>query len=266
MNIVFASLSVLLLSGACSQLYSEKETVVKGQNVEVEKAMTLTQSAIIKKNNITLHYVTFDSRLYDIEVADQPNGPGSLWKDAKSAAKAHGALVAINAGFFTPEGKPLGLCIDDGLKSGFFNQSSLGAGALQVTKQGEAEIIRRSKINTKNAQHLLQAGPFLREKGRSISHLSEKEARPRSFIAWDGKNGWMLGYVEKITLKDLGHYLKSLDIPGFKIETVLNLDGGRSSQLYVSKHMGGREKQVQPFMNRKVRNFILVKKNASPAQ
>ena len=65
---------------------------------------------------ITLHAVSFDARSHRLRLLDQPNGPGTLWADAQTAAKSVQGLAAINAGFFTPEGKPLGVMISDGKK------------------------------------------------------------------------------------------------------------------------------------------------------
>ena len=181
----------------------------------------------------------------------------------KAAAKANAGLAAINAGFFTPEGKPLGVCIDSGKKTGYYNKTSLGSGAYVFNAAKQLQIIRRAKINQQlKASELLQAGPFLVENGKAISSLKASESRPRSFIAWDGKTGWLIGHVESITMKDLATMLQSVKLGGFKIQSALNLDGGRSCQFFVSAEVNGSDKQVSAFMNRKVRNFLVLKKRA----
>ena len=70
------------------------------------------------KGGVTLHLVSFDSRSHQLRVIDQPNGPGSQWPDAATLGKSKNALAAINAGFFTPEGEPLGLVIEQGADAG----------------------------------------------------------------------------------------------------------------------------------------------------
>lgn len=56
-----------------------------------------------------------------------------------------GGLLAINAGFFTPEGKPLGLVVSDGKISGTWNSaSSLGTAIFKESISGSSSISRRS--------------------------------------------------------------------------------------------------------------------------
>lgn len=206
-----------------------------------------------------IHYVIVNSKNYHLEVADQPNGPGTVWSDVKTAAIANDAIACINAGFFTPEGKPLGICIDHSKRTGSLNTSSLGSGAFVVDASGKNSIIRRSDIkNHKNPKFLLQAGPFLIENKKPIK-LKESDARPRSFIARDSKGSWMLAMVESISLPDLVKALQKHDFSQFKIETALNLDGGRSSQLYFFNEDSKTSKSVTAFMHRKVRNFLVIK-------
>jgi len=214
----------------------------------------------LEKYNTRLHFVSFNTTDYQIEVADQPKGPGSLWKDAKAAAHAQNALVAINAGFFSPEGKPVGLCIDDSKKTGYLNTSSLGSGALIVQPNLKTFLPRRKNSPSyKNPLHMLQSGPFLVDHGKVIN-VKTREARPRSFIAWDGKDNWVIGHIEHITMANMATWLATSPFPNFKLEYALNLDGGRSCEFYLHKDITGKEKQISTLLNRKVRNFIVVKK------
>jgi len=224
-----------------------------------ENALTI-QYNTQKIAGTTFHLVHFNSQSFSIEVADQPKGPGTIWADAKALADAKNAEVVINAGFFTPEGKPLGICIDQGRKTGYLNASSLGSGAFAHDSKGKLQLIRRKQISTlKSPKFLLQSGPFLVENHQAIK-VKESEARPRSFIAWDGENKWLIGYVDSITMPDLTKALAEFDSSLIKIKSALNLDGGRSSQLYLADTVKGGNKQLNPLFNRKVRNFIYVKK------
>jgi len=217
----------------------------------------------IKHAGISFTLVCFDSRNHQLIVADQPDGPGSQWKSAVDAAKTKSAIAAINAGFFTPEGKPLGLVICDGKQRGYYNKSSLGSGIYYLTDQGAA-IVRRShwsKLKTAPPRHLLQAGPMLLEKGKSIAGLSSKSSRPRSFIATDGNFHWCIGIAEDASLAQLSKALSSIKIPNFKPTTALNLDGGRSSDLWVSASINGGPATIRGFFNKPVRNFLVLKPN-----
>lgn len=216
-----------------------------------------------KKSNITFHVVAFDSRIHELNVVDQSRGLGSEWADAKSAAKAHSALAAINAGFFTPDEKPLGLVIENSKTFGSFNRSSLGAGIFYVAGNDSA-IVRSSqwdKIKSTNPSYLLQSGPFLVEHGSSTKGLSSTSSRVRSFIAWDGKHHWGIGHASSCTLSELGETLSQITLNGSPIKSALNLDGGRSSDLWVSSSITGtsRDLIIRPFWNKPVRNFLILK-------
>ncbi|MFT5904888.1 MAG: hypothetical protein ACI9E1_000476 [Cryomorphaceae bacterium] len=217
----------------------------------------------LSHKGIQFNLVTFDNRNLHLVVADQPNGPGSLWRDAAAAAKAHNGLAAINAGFFTPEGKPLGIVISNGKKIGSHNTSSLGSGLFYHTATG-AKISRRSAwsdLSKNPPDHLLQSGPMLLENAKSITGLSNKNSRPRSFIASDGKYHWCIGHADSCTLSQLSEALASLKTSEFIASTALNLDGGRSSDLWVSATVNGGSKQIRPFWNKPVRNFLILKSN-----
>lgn len=212
-------------------------------------------------NGVTLSMVSFDNRSHQLRVADQQNGLGSRWNTAQEAAATYGGLAAINGGFFTPEGKPLGLLVETGSRRGHLNRSSLGAGVF-VSNKSQAAIIRRETYQKTagswNAYNLLQTGPMLAENFRRISGLSKKSSRPRSFIAWDGKNHWAIGYTSECTLAQLAKALAGKSPAGFKIETAVNLDGGRSSDLWVGNQVSGGGKTHRGFLNKPVRNYLVL--------
>jgi uncharacterized protein YigE (DUF2233 family) len=124
------------------------------------------------RNGVILSMVSFDGRKHQLRVADQQNGLGSRWIDAKSAATTYRGLAAINGGFFTPEGKPLGLVIETGTKRGYINKSSLGAGMFVSSKAGSA-IIRREQYRSSSIAHTTsfkQALCLLKEPGPSLAY------------------------------------------------------------------------------------------------
>lgn len=211
---------------------------------------------------ISFSIVSFDAREYKLEVVDQPNGPGTLWTDARTVASKRNALVALNAGFFTPEGKPLGLVIDDGVKRGSYNASSLGKG-IYYSNTSVTKLTRSSdwrNILKTNPKQLLQAGPMLVDNGISTKGLSTQNSRPRSFLATDGKNHWIMGHASSSTLSQLGKALDNLKIGDFVVKTALNLDGGRSSDLWVSSQITNGPTTIRPFWNKAVRNFLILKR------
>lgn len=214
-------------------------------------------------NGVTLHLVSFDSRSHQLRVIDQPNGPGSQWPDAATLGKTKNALAAINAGFFTPEGKPLGRLIANGTKRGHDNPSSLGSGFLYFSPS-HAGIARRQSlkgfIKKFNPAELLQSGPMLSYQGRVVKGLSSTRPRPRSFIASNGSHHWLIGYAENATLAQLGTALSGQTLGGVKIYHAINLDGGRSSDLWVAPSVQNGDKTFRAFWNKPVRNFLILTK------
>lgn len=181
--------------------------------------------------------------------------------DARSAAASYNGLAAINGGFFTPEGKPLGLLIEEGIKRGHLNPSSLGTGIYASSGHGSALIRRERHPSSRiaaQADNLLQAGPMLVEGGKAVPGLSINKHRPRSFIAWDGKHHWAIGHAGPCTLADLARALASSPIEDFKVMTALNLDGGRSSDLWVGPQLRGGGHSHRSLLNKAVRNYLVL--------
>ena len=220
----------------------------------------INSPALIRTNigGISIDAVTFDSRSHYLAVADQAGGPGSVWPDSRAAGQASGAIAAINAGFFTPEGAPLGKVIANGKSAGSINRaSSLGAGFYVRSSSGNMSLIRRDRFSS--GSQALQSGPFLVENGSSVSGLSEKQSCARSFVAHDGGSRWTIAITGSCSLKGLASALEGQSIGGTRLKTVLNLDGGRSSEMCASNSVNGGSFFERPLWNKPVPNFLVLK-------
>lgn len=207
---------------------------------------------------IRIEAMVYDSRTHRAVIADQPQGPGSIWRDAEAASAALGGVGAVNGGFFTPEGEPLGLVVSQGRRAGEINRStSLGSGYYVASSGGTPQLIRRERF--RGGEEALQAGPFLVEKARSVGGLSERASSARTFIATDGRSGWILARTGPCSLRQLAQALEGSSILGVSIETALNLDGGRSSEIWVSKQLSGGSAHTRPLWNKPVRNFLVLR-------
>jgi uncharacterized protein YigE (DUF2233 family) len=205
---------------------------------------------------IPLTAVAFDSRTHRLVVADQAGGPGSQWPDARAAGASRQGLAAVNGGFFTPEGKPLGLVIAGGRREGSLNRaSSLGAGLF--LDDGTPRLVRRE--GGAGGGELLQAGPFLVENGRAVGGLSPANSTARTFVGWDGGTGWFIARSGACSLADLAQALAGAKPGGVAARQVLNLDGGRSSDLWASASIPGGPLHERPFWNKPVRNFLVLR-------
>ncbi len=231
-------------------------------SLPTENQPTLKTQFLEKKiEGIRFSLVKFDDRNHNLSLIDQPRGPGSQYADAKQVGQKYSALAAINAGFFTPEGSPLGRLKSQGKQRGHNNPSSLGSGYLLWSRTAPSQIIRRqhfSQIESSKYSNWLQTGPFLAENKQPISGLNTSNARVRSFIAWDGKHHWCLGLTSACSLAELSQTLAGRSIAGFPIHTAINLDGGRSSDLWVSARLHSKSTHLKPFWHKPVRNFLIL--------
>lgn len=212
-------------------------------------------------SGITFEGVSFDSRTHRLRVVDQAGGPGSRFADSSSAGRSVGGIAAVNAGFFTPEGTPLGLVVSSGKVSGSWNGSSLGSGAWFENTSGSSGISRREKLGRSGAASMrecLQAGPMLVENGRPVGGLDAGKASIRMMILWDGGSRWWIGRASTSSLAELGKALSSGQPAGWPVRHALNLDGGRSSDLWISGAVSGGPVVRRSPWNRPVRNFLVL--------
>lgn len=215
---------------------------------------------------VSFNYVAFDSREHTLRVVDQAGGPGSEYQTAAAVTEATGALATINAGFFTPDGKPLGLVYEDGKAIGSLNTaSSLGSGVLYTDeKLARPVIVRRSefqrwlKDEAFDPDHVLQTGPYLVEGSRAVSGLAKSEPRVRSLLLSDGKFHFAIAQCGPISLPNLAKELAKQPLDGFDIRIALNLDGGRSADLNVSSRVRGGPVNLRRWWNKPVRNYFIL--------
>jgi hypothetical protein len=206
---------------------------------------------------IRIEGVAFHWRTHRLRVMDQPGGPGSRWDDAAAAARGADGIAAINGGFFSPQGTPLGLVITGDGRHGTLNRaSSLGSGCF-VDLGPRAALIRRHAFTS--ARQLLQSGPFLLENGGPVRGLGTRRASARSFIATDTRGGWIIARTGPCSLAELAKALHQQSPGGVRLDTALNLDGGRSSDLWVSARVAGGPASTRPIWNKAVRNFLVLR-------
>lgn len=212
---------------------------------------------------LAIEGVTFDSRTHRLQVLDQPQGPSSKWQDSSQAGASVHALAAINAGFFTPEGAPLGLLASAGTVSGTWNgASSLGSALWFRDGNGRSGIARREAIGQTGARKmpdLMQAGPLLVEANKAVEGLDATKASARTFLVWDGGSRWLMARSAPCTLAELAKALASGAPAGWPVKHALNLDGGRSSELWVSASVAGGPSFVRPIWNNPVRNYLVLR-------
>lgn len=224
----------------------------------------LAAPTLVTRNlpELNLEGVAFDSRTHRLRVIDQADGPGSTFTDAAHAGTSRNALAAINAGFFTPEGEPLGLLVAAGKSSGSWNSAtSIGSAIWHESHSGTSRISRRNETNPATAKQMretLQSGPMLVDRGLAVSGLESDKTSARCFIAWDGGTRWFIGRTSPCPLNTLAATLASSKLCGWTIHRAMNLDGGRSSDIWISSRISGGPLTSRPPWNRPVRNFLIL--------
>lgn len=189
-------------------------------------------------HSFEVQVVIFDSRLFDLQVIDQPEdwAGGSRMTDCMRGAAA---VAGVNGGFFTPEFKPMGLMVANGKRTGAWQSNPLLTGAVVVTSH--LQLLWNAEVNADEARELVQAGPRLVDGGLAVTGLDTRKRSTRSFIATDGGHQWLLGLAHDITLSELAELLATPGLmPAFSVNRALNLDGGHSSALYY-RTADGRE-------------------------
>ncbi len=213
---------------------------------------------------IVFEGVAFDARSHRLVVIDQAGGPGTRFADAAAAGSSvPGGIAAVNGGFFTPTGEALGLVIADGTVTGAWNAaSSLGSAVWHEDASGRSAISRRGKLGRQAAlgmRELLQAGPLLVENGHAVGGLENTKTSARTLILWDGGQRWWIGRTPPCTLANLAAALAASQPAGWSAQHALNLDGGRSADLWVSDAVSGGPLSRRPPWNRPVRNFLVLR-------
>lgn len=206
----------------------------------------------------TAHAYVFNSRDEVFRVIDQGGIAVQASEDLGTACASIGATAGVNGGFFHPGGEPLGLMIAGGKRVGSpALNGSLTSGV--VWSDGQRNGMARSKgfdLEHPRAPNLLQAGPFLLEHGAPVSGLDAKKFARRTIVMTDGGTRWGIAYVPGATLDGLARALAQPGVfPHFPLRTVLNLDGGGSSGLWIRK---GNDQLFYLHEISRVRNFLVV--------
>ena len=153
---------------------------------------------------------------------------------AQEVARTTGAIAVINGSFFDPSGKPLGLVIENGTIIQQMPLRSMHNSGIFCIKHDVPYIFHRSNFSASGTSQAIQSMPRLIHRGNAVSNLKNAhEIKRRSGIAID-YDGKIIIYatdthLSGLSLFDVQTFLLK---PELRIQSALNLDGGRSSQLY----------------------------------
>jgi exopolysaccharide biosynthesis protein len=171
-----------------------------------------------------------DPKAYAVRVKYDVANAGSLreWFDALKP------LAVINGGYYDEQGKATALVIFDGIRSGESYQGF--GGMVAINEQGGFELRSLSQQAfdpNENLQQAMQSSPMLIQPGGVVSELEPDLDRSRRTVIARDVAGRILLIVSdsaSFTLLELAQALKNSDL---ELDAALNLDGGRSTGMYV---------------------------------
>jgi len=240
----------LLASPAHAQWRVASQTA----SVSLGHGASFVQKKVSGPAEAELKVVFFDAKQCALRVVAQPSKTkaGTLG----DAMQSVGAIAGCNGAYFTPEFKPLGLEISQGIRTGKLERSSLLGGMLVVRKGRPLMLWRDEFAEQSGITDLVQAGPRLVNGGLPVKGLEATKRRVRTFVLTDCAGRWAIGLCDRVSLRELSDLLAAKGIiTEMEVERALNLDGGSSSGLWF-RAQDGAEKYDREFAT--VRNFIAV--------
>jgi uncharacterized protein YigE (DUF2233 family) len=253
----------LIFAMAGVDAFAQSPQVLKALPVREPSVPAISAKRLtVMAGGISFDGIAFDSRSHRLAVADQAQGPATKWLESSEAGSKTGGLAAVNAGFFTPEGAPLGLVVSRGKAVGNWNgASSLGSGLWFEDASGRMMLARREAIGAvaaRKTRELIQAGPMLVDRRRAVGGLDDVKTSARMVLLWDGGHRWFMARTTPCTLHDLADALGIASPAGWPVHMALNLDGGRSAELWISDKIPGGPTFIRPLWNKPVRNFLVL--------
>jgi uncharacterized protein YigE (DUF2233 family) len=195
--------------------------------------------------------IVFNTRSHSIRVVDSPK-PGET--RLASLLESRQAIAGVNAGYFEPDFKPVGLVISEGKTRQKFKKAKILSGIVATSPKGTLSIFRSARFdpNPGAYREAIQCGPMLVEDSAPVEGLNSQKIARRTAVATGPGQRCALIYLTSVTLADAGEILALPKILGaWTPATALNLDGGSSSTLWARNTISLPE-------IKRVRNFLEV--------
>ncbi len=197
-----------------------------GEDLEIARASQ--RSLLFFESEVI--FLRTSLKAYDLQVIRSEDF-GKPVTDVGTLCKRSGAALCLNANFFDEKGKALGL---------EFNKLHRGGktltGVFYLTRSGMG-ISSRKDLTSLAMLEAVQAGPRLIVDGEIVGGIRGGQNRSRrSGVCIDRKNRLLLFMVSKGLLGLSTEALQEMLIhPSLDCRDALNLDGGGSSQLFISQ-------------------------------
>lgn len=235
----FSLLTLLLTLSACKMqmmglpgLMAEApgRTVSSAEWSEIARGLEWREITEDKDQLSQLRILRIDTGHYIFRAEYSPGEPYSLaqWREREPAAAA-----IVNANFFDPGNRTLGLVISDGEAQG---APYLERGGSFLVIKGRAAVRANdgtSRRDLDSAEQAVQGFPLLVDKGEQAYFAQANQQRTRRTAIAEDTAGRILIISAPLlgpTLADLSAFLAQSDLD---IVTAFNLDGGGSTMMAV---------------------------------
>lgn len=209
-------------------------------SIKEKKWQKISDICSIKKLNITrksseinfdLIFIRFNPQKTSFKVLLSENY-GLKICQASTFYQKSGAFCVINGGFFDENYNPLGVLI----KNGKIIQYMPDAGNFSIfcIKYGKPIILHKTAFSYDGVTEAVQCSPRLFVGGSQTTGIyGADDVSRRSGIGVDLSGNIIIyatnSFIDGLSFKELINIFKK---PQIKLQSVLNLDGGRSTQLY----------------------------------
>jgi hypothetical protein len=199
---------------------------------------------------VSIELALFSTKSCRLRVIDQPTEPRG---DLATAMRREKCLAGVNGGYFDPDYKPIGLLIVDGKTIAPLQHARLLTGILAASAS-KVQILRVSEFSRQlKLTAAVECGPMIVDLGSRVRGLEGTRVARRTFAAVASGDRAALGFCSDVTLADLSQILTTQLGSDFKIQRVLNLDGGSSSAFWFKRANGAafsisEQKTVRDFV------------------
>jgi uncharacterized protein YigE (DUF2233 family) len=162
--------------------------------------------------------------------------------------------AGVNGGYFDEKFAPIGLRMANGQMIAPLQRARLITGALVASARGVQIVRSREFSRHAGVTAAVQCGPFLVDRGQSISGLNDSRPARRSFAATTAGNRALVGVCSDVPLAELSKMLATTSFAeDLRIERALNLDGGSSTGFWFARENGTvfsipEQKRVRDFV------------------
>jgi uncharacterized protein YigE (DUF2233 family) len=200
----------------------------------------------------SLELAIFSTKSYRLRVVDQSSEPR---RDLEDVMARGNFLAGVNGGYFDPEYRPIGLLIVDGTMIAPLQKARLLSGVLSASAK-KIQISRVAEFSlAQKPDAAVECGPMIVDLAKSVRGLEANKIARRTFAAVAAGDKAAIGFCSDVTLADLSNILAIVVIPDFKIQRVLNLDGGSSSAFWFKRANGSAFSIAE---QKPVRDFVAV--------